>query len=100
MNERGTAGSSAEIIEPNLPAITELCRRFGVRLLHLFGSAATGRFDPGRSDLDFHVEFEEMPPGRYAIACFVPQSWTGSNHSQLIGVLISAGNREGNNVAP
>src|SRR5215472_5461863 len=70
MSERRTAGSGAEIVERNLPAITELCRRFGVRRLHLFGSAATGRFDPGRSDLDFLVEFEQMPPGRYTIACF------------------------------
>ena len=69
MSERGTVGSSAEIIERNLRAITELCRRFGVRRLHLFGSAATGRFDPGRSDFDFLVEFEEMPAGRYAKAC-------------------------------
>src|SRR5438034_3869181 len=49
----------AEIIEQNLPAIHELCRRFGVRRLELFGSAATGRFDPERSDLDFVVEFDE-----------------------------------------
>jgi predicted nucleotidyltransferase len=70
MSERRTAGFATEIVERNLPAITELCRRFGVRRLDLFGSAATGRFDPGRSDLDFLVEFEEMPPGSYAKACF------------------------------
>jgi uncharacterized protein len=51
-----------------LPA---LCRRFGVRRLDLFGSAATGRFDPNRSDLDFLVSFNEtMPPGAYADAWF------------------------------
>lgn len=49
----------AEIVARNLPAITELCRRFGVRRLDLFGSAATGRFDPARSDLDFLVEFDD-----------------------------------------
>ncbi|HZU89290.1 MAG TPA: nucleotidyltransferase domain-containing protein [Stellaceae bacterium] len=47
-----------------------MCRRFGVRRLDLFGSAAIGRFDPARSDLDFLVAFEEMPPGKYAKACF------------------------------
>ena len=43
----------AEIVETNLPALQALCRRFGVRRLDLFGSAATGRFDPALSDLDF-----------------------------------------------
>ncbi len=34
-----------------------LCRRFHVRRLDVFGSAARGDFDPARSDLDFLVEF-------------------------------------------
>lgn len=56
MSETRTA-ACAEIVERALPAVAELCRRFGVRRLDLFGSAATGRFDPERSDLDFLVEF-------------------------------------------
>jgi hypothetical protein len=36
----------------------------------LFGSAATNRFDPERSDIDLLVEFEPMPPGAYATAYF------------------------------
>jgi predicted nucleotidyltransferase len=67
---RTTEPAGGEIVERSLPTITELCRRFGVRRLELFGSAATGCFDRGRSDLDFLVEFEEMPPGTYAKACF------------------------------
>src|SRR5947208_9965852 len=59
----------ADIIEANLPALRALCCRFGVRRLDLFGSAATGKFDPARSDLDFLVEFEPMPPSPYAKAC-------------------------------
>jgi uncharacterized protein len=51
-------------------ALPELCRRFGVRRLALFGSTATGRFDPGRSDLDFLVAFEERPPAAAADAYF------------------------------
>src|SRR5262245_18920419 len=35
-----------------------LCRRFHVRRLDLFGSAARDDFDPSRSDLDFLVEFD------------------------------------------
>jgi predicted nucleotidyltransferase len=65
-----TVTGCAEIVEANLPALRALCRRFGVRRLDLFGSAATGRFDPARSDLDFLVEFEDVPPGGYAHAYF------------------------------
>jgi predicted nucleotidyltransferase len=41
-----------------LPALDELCRRFHVRELVLFGSANTDQFDPKRSDIDFIVEFD------------------------------------------
>ncbi len=38
--------------------IAALCRRFGVRRLAVFGSAARGAdFDPQQSDIDFLVEF-------------------------------------------
>ena len=55
---------------PDDPALIELCRRHRVRRLDLFGSAATGAFDPARSDLDFLVEFEELEPVAYADAFF------------------------------
>ena len=39
--------------------LTTLCRRFGVRRLEVFGSAARGAdFDPKTSDVDFLVEFD------------------------------------------
>jgi hypothetical protein len=38
--------------------------------LELFGSAATRQDTPGESDLDFLVEFGEVPPGSYADAYF------------------------------
>lgn len=42
-------------------AITRLCQQYCVAYLDLFGSAAEGeRFDPGRSDVDFVVEFNEL----------------------------------------
>ena len=53
------------LIENKRALLTDLCRRFGVRRLELFGSAATDAFDPGRSDLDFLVEFlpeQELGP--------------------------------------
>jgi predicted nucleotidyltransferase len=37
--------------------LADLCRRYGVRRLELFGSAATPAFEPNRSDVDFLVEF-------------------------------------------
>jgi hypothetical protein len=43
--------------------IAGLCRRFHVRRLEVFGSAARGDdFDPDTSDADFLVEFEPDPP--------------------------------------
>jgi predicted nucleotidyltransferase len=50
--------------------VAALCRRFQVRRLDLFGSAATESFDPRSSDLDFLVEFNELEPGQYADAYF------------------------------
>jgi len=44
-------------IEHNLDAISELCRRYGVARLEVFGSAATDEFDPGRSDVDFLIDY-------------------------------------------
>lgn len=50
--------------------LAALCRRFHVRKLDLFGSAATGRFDLAHSDIDLLVEFAPMRPGAYAAAYF------------------------------
>jgi predicted nucleotidyltransferase len=57
-------------IDDHRAALEELCRRYGVRRLFLFGSAARDDFDPGRSDVDLLVEFEALAPGRYADAYF------------------------------
>lgn len=40
--------------------LLDLCRRYRVRRLDLFGSATGAKFDPARSDLDFLVEFEDL----------------------------------------
>ena len=50
-------------IEQTRPAVADLCRRFGVQSLELFGSAADGRFDPECSDIDFLVAFDEGDSG-------------------------------------
>jgi predicted nucleotidyltransferase len=44
-------------IEENLNQIAAICRRFDVKRLELFGSAARGDFNPEVSDVDLFVEF-------------------------------------------
>jgi uncharacterized protein len=51
-------------------AVEALCRRYQVRQLALFGSAATGKFQSGKSDLDFLVEFQPLSPKERADAYF------------------------------
>lgn len=58
------------LIEDNRKALDNLCRRFQVRRLELFGSAAGEEFDPESSDLDFLVEFHELGDNGYADAYF------------------------------
>jgi predicted nucleotidyltransferase len=48
------------IMQENKAGLADLCRRFGIQRLELFGSACTSEFDPNLSDIDFLVEF---PPG-------------------------------------
>lgn len=46
------------LLDPHLAEVAELCKRYGVRRLELFGSATTGAFDPRTSDFDFLLEFD------------------------------------------
>lgn len=64
-------GTPSPIDDRMLATLPALCGRFHVRQLDMFGSAATGQFDPGRSDLDFLVTFEDLPPVEYA------RAWSG-----------------------
>ncbi|HTT83802.1 MAG TPA: nucleotidyltransferase domain-containing protein [Rhizomicrobium sp.] len=50
--------------------LSQICDRWCVRRLGLFGSATTDRFDPAASDLDFLVDFAPLAPGDYARAYF------------------------------
>ena len=46
------------VVADQTHALADLCRRYGVTRLEVFGSAARGMdFDPARSDVDFLVEF-------------------------------------------
>ncbi|MBN2288994.1 MAG: nucleotidyltransferase domain-containing protein [Candidatus Glassbacteria bacterium] len=51
-------------------AIEQLCKRFHVRRLELFGSAAEDSFDPDASDIDLLVEFDPLSPAEHADAFF------------------------------
>lgn len=51
------------LIEQRREQIEALCRKYGVKKLELFGSAASGEFDPASSDIDFLVEFRSYGPG-------------------------------------
>ena len=61
------AGPLAPAVAARAGETGALCRRYRVRRLDLFGSAAAGR-EGTDSDLDFLVEFGELPEGGYADA--------------------------------
>ena len=54
------------VVQEKLKELVDLCKNRGVRRLALFGSAATGSFDPYCSDLDLIVEFNPMSPVQHA----------------------------------
>ena len=58
------------LIEAKHKQIEELCKRYRVRKLELFGSAVSDRFDTATSDLDFLVEFDVVPPAEHAALLF------------------------------
>jgi predicted nucleotidyltransferase len=60
-----------ELVSRHRTDVEQLCVQYRVRKLEVFGSAAEPkRFDPTRSDLDFLVEFQEMPIERYSDVYF------------------------------
>ena len=57
--------------DDQIQALKELCERHHVKRLEVFGSATDSeRFDVGKSDFDFVVEFEQLSPGEHANAYF------------------------------
>jgi len=50
------------VIQDKIERLKDLCIKYRVRRLDLFGSATREDFDPETSDLDFLVEFEPMSP--------------------------------------
>ncbi len=58
------------VVEERVDELKPLCLQYGVRRLCLFGSASTGLYHPGDSDLDFLVEFQPAALDAYADAYF------------------------------
>jgi predicted nucleotidyltransferase len=52
-----------DLITNNAKSISTLCQTYGVAKLEVFGSAATGMFDPEQSDIDLIVTFADESPG-------------------------------------
>ena len=57
---------TSSVIDDFRGSLAEQCKRFGVRRLEVFGSAARGDFDPASSDFDFIVSFADKTPDTYA----------------------------------
>ena len=49
------------IITKNRDRLAEICRHYRVAQLEVFGSAVTGEFDEQSSDLDFLLDFGDVP---------------------------------------
>ena len=49
------------LLEGHRQELADLCRKYCVRRLDVFGSAARSDFDEESSDVDLLVEFEDMP---------------------------------------
>ena len=59
-----------QVIDEKRSEIENLCRKYRVQRLDVFGSAANHRHDPERSDFDFVVEFLPLEAGEYAETYF------------------------------
>ena len=56
------------VIEGHRAQLVDLCRKYRVRRLDVFGSATGNEFDEKASDVDLLVEFDDMAPADRADA--------------------------------
>ena len=80
----------ASVIADNLEGIADLCRKYNVRQLEVFGSAATGKYTD-KSDVDFLVEFPEYdienPPSDYLDNYFLLLSGLEDLTGRQVGIV-------------
>ncbi len=55
-----------ELIDQKQLQLDEVCRKYRVKILELFGSAADETYDPQHSELDFLVNFLPLEGGQTA----------------------------------
>jgi len=46
-------------LKPHTPSLKEVCKKYGVEKLYVFGSLVSGEFDEKVSDVDFLVKFKQ-----------------------------------------
>ena len=51
-------------IENKKPELQQLCEKYAVKSMYLFGSASTGNFNK-ESDIDILISFQELPFEQY-----------------------------------
>jgi predicted nucleotidyltransferase len=81
----------ADLIDQKRNEVATLCRRSGARRLDAFGSAVRDDFDPATSDLDFFVEFDDVPPAAYAQAYFTLKEGLESLFGRPVDLVTSSG---------
>ncbi len=69
--------------------LAALCRKHHVRKLAVFGSALRDDFDPVRSDIDFRVEFGNIPLDQYAENLWALQSALEGLFARRVDLLTS-----------
>lgn len=58
------------IIDDHREELLELCEKYRVKRLDIFGSVVGDKLDPETSDLDFLVTFKELKRGEHADTYF------------------------------
>ena len=52
------------LIETNLITLQELCKKYDINRMYVFGSASTGQFHEN-SDIDILISFKDIPIEKY-----------------------------------
>lgn len=78
-------------IDPQRDQLAAICRAAGVARLDVFGSAARDEFDAEHSDLDFLVEFDDLPPIALARSYFALKEQLEGLFNCPVDLLTTAG---------
>jgi predicted nucleotidyltransferase len=79
----------SSLLQSRRKAIGELCARYGVARLEVFGSALREDFRPGESDVDLLVEFGPMAPYARVDAYFGLRDYLRSLLGQRIDLVMA-----------